>query len=564
MNRLLFIICMICSSWSVWGTEIIKVKAAGGDATPRIQAAIQKAAALKGKPVMIQLEQGDYHLYRTSSFQKVYFISNTASKEENPDTTKHIGLQIENIRNLVIDGGGARLITHGEMTGFVIDGCENIVLRNFTLTAADPTVPEMTVLDIGDNYLTAKIHPDSQYEIVDGRLTWKGEGWSFSGGIAQNFDPHANVTYRCNSPMSDVVKAIELDKGIVRFNYSRRPEGHPGLVYQMRDAIRDEVCGFIHKSKNVTLKNLNIHFLGNFGIVGQYSENLTYDRLMCEPEWGHGRSCAGFADFVQMSGCKGKIRIFDSRFEGAQDDPVNIHGTHLKVMEYVGSNQVRVRFMHSQSYGFEAFFKGDEIELVQVNSLRPLQAARVKAVKRLDDYEILLTLDRPVKEEIKKQEMAVENVTWTPEVEIVNNYFARTPTRGILLTTRRKVLIENNVFFRIPMSGIYISDDARGWYESGPVADVTIRGNLFIECGSPVIGIAPENDRPSGAVHRNIHILSNRFILNSKDAVYARWTDGIEVQGNYFVFGEMLDPDQFIRFENCENVKIDHNKSGKR
>jgi hypothetical protein len=39
---------------------------------------------------------------------------------------------------------------------------------------------------------------------------------------------------------------------------------------------------------------------------------------------------------------------------------------------------------------------------------------------------------------------AIENITWTPEVEIRNNFFARIPTRGVLVTTRRKVVIENN------------------------------------------------------------------------------------------------------------------------
>lgn len=134
-------------------------------------------------------------------------------------------------------------------------------------------------------------------------------------------------------------------------------------------------------------------------------------------------------------------------------------------MDYPASNQVRVRFMHNQSFGFEAFFKGDEVELVQVNSLRKLQSAWVKQVKRLDNYEILLTLDRPVDEQVKQQPVVVENVTWTPEVLIRNNYFSRIPTRGILVTTRRKVVIEKNIFFRTPMSAILISDDARSWYE---------------------------------------------------------------------------------------------------
>ena len=61
------------------------------------------------------------------------------------------------------------------------------------------------------------------------------------------------------------------------------------------------------------------------------------------------------------------------------------------------------------------------------------------------------------------------------------------------------------------MSGIFIADDARSWFESGMVRDVTIRNNNFIECGAPVILIAPENKCNDGYVHRNITITNNLF-----------------------------------------------------
>ena len=70
---------------SVVGAEVIRVSATQGDATPRIQAAIEKARQYRGKPVVIRLEQGNYHLFRTSCSKQVYYISNTASEEENPD-----------------------------------------------------------------------------------------------------------------------------------------------------------------------------------------------------------------------------------------------------------------------------------------------------------------------------------------------------------------------------------------------------------------------------------------------------------------------------------------------
>lgn len=560
----LILIVLLCQLSGLWAQIVIPVKAGAGDATSVLQAAIEEARKYNGKPVEIRLEQGDYHLYRTSALKQVYYVSNTASAVENPDPTKHIGLWLKNLKNVTLNGGGARLITHGEMTAFVIDGCEHIRLCHFSLQAADPSVVEMTVTDTTAYTATFRIHPDAKYVIEANELRWSGEGWSFKGGIAQTFDRVTNVTNRCGLPTDHRISITEAGEHTIRVEYNRSTGVRPGEVFQIRDAIRDEVCGFIHKSKGVTLEHLNLYFLGNFGIVGQYSENLTYNHLRCEPEYGSGRTCAGFADFLQISGCKGQVRILNSRFEGAQDDPINIHGTHLKVVEQLSDERIRVRFMHHQSYGFDAFFKGDKIGLVQVNSLICLQTARVKKVERIDDYDLLLTLDRPVAPRVKQESLVVENLTWTPEVCIENNYFARIPTRGILVTTRGRVVIRNNVFFRTPMSGIYISDDARSWYESGAVRDVLICDNDFIECGSPVIGIAPENDQPQGAVHRNVRILANRFTLSAKEAIYARWTDGIEIRDNYFVYREKLEPEAFIRLENCVNIQTGPNRTGTR
>lgn len=541
---------------------VINVAATDGDATSALQQAIEDAARKKGEKVTIKLENGDYNLYRTSASCQLYHVSNTTSAEENPDRTKHIGLWLKKMKNVTIDGNGARLITHGEMTTFVLDSCENIVMRNFTLTSADPSVPEMTVIETGKDYITSRVHPSSHYEINDGIFRWIGEGWQFSGGLAQVFYPETNITNRCESPMSGICKAEETEAGIVRFHYEKEHPFHTGEVYQMRHTIRNEVCGLIQRSKNVLLEDLQIYFLGNFGIVGQYSENLTYRRLWCAPEPGSGRTCAGFADFVQMSGCKGRINIEDSYFEGAHDDAINIHGTHLKVTELVDKNRIRVRFMHGQSYGFAAFSKGDKIELTDIHTLLCVEKATVKQTEHIDDYEIILTLDKDISTNMKnKDDMVVENVTWTPDVVIRNNYFSRLPTRGVLVTTRGKVCIENNTFYRLPMPAILISDDARSWYESGPVRDVTIRYNRFIEGGSPVIAIAPENDRYEGGVHKNITIDSNRFKIKSGNIIEARSSDNIFVTGNVVETPSDRDFSDYIRFEKCNDVSVEKNRT---
>ena len=78
------------------------------------------------------------------------------------------------------------------------------------------------------------------------------------------------------------------------------------------------------------------------------------------------------------------------------------------------------------------------------------------------------------------------------------------------------------------MPGILIEDDAEGWFESGPVRDMTIRNNKFIGCG---IEINPhtESNKPEEWVHENIRIEGNFF---DGGGVSAQGVKGLTVVGN--------------------------------
>lgn len=86
------------------------------------------------------------------------------------------------------------------------------------------------------------------------------------------------------------------------------------------------------------------------------------------------------------------------------------------------------------------------------------------------------------------------------------------------------------------MSAILIADDARSWYESGPIRDVTIKDNRFIDCASPVINIAPENIRYDGPVHQGITIEGNAFTYSNPNAnpflISTKAVDGLTVRRN--------------------------------
>lgn len=572
MKYPLIVVIFLCCVQVLYAKQpiTIEISLQQGDATVAFKEAILQVKKLNGTPAILNIAPGKYYFSREASTKKVYHISNTTSEQEDADPTKHIALFLEKLQNVTIQGNGSTLLMTGEMTSFVIDDCKNIIFKNLNFDYVHPTQTEVTVDRIENGFVDFSVHPRAPYKLENGTLTWYGDGWSFGRGIAQAYDPIRDVTWRTDSPMERVYKVEELAKNKLRFFYKEPFSTKKEFVYQLRDAIRDEVAGFVNRSKDIKFEGVNYYYLGNFGIVCQYSDNLLFKDMKFMPEDGSGRTNAGFADFLQVSGCKGLLRVENCVFVGAHDDPINVHGTHLKVIDVVNDKQVKLRFMHPQTYGFPAFYANDRIEFVNSLTLNPILKAVVKEAILLNEREMLVTLTKAIDTEAitKLSDVAVENVTWTPDVEIVNNYFSRIPTRGILITTRGKVLIADNVFHRMQMSGILISNDAMSWYESGPVRDVTIRNNTFYECGYPVINISPENKENNKAVHQNIRIVDNKFILlpqaQGAKAIHAKSVNGLLVRDNTIDLNgiEAKSVDSFFQFEHVDNATIKNNSLG--
>ncbi|WP_214629487.1 right-handed parallel beta-helix repeat-containing protein [Paenibacillus agaridevorans] len=545
-------------------TDYGAIPDSGADATSAIQAAIDAASRANG-PTEVAFPPGRYDLFPTYAVRSAYFISNTASEEEHPDHTKTIGLRLKGAHRIRIEGNGSRLLFHGKMTPVVMDGCSDAEIRNLTIDFARPTISEMRITATGASHWDVEVHPDSNYRLQDDKLYWIDESWSHRGGPAQEYDPVSNRTWRVPNPILLAKQVEQLGQGKLRLHFSCAPHTSVGHVFQMRDGIRDQVGALIVGCKNIIWRNVWMQYMHGLGIVGQFSENLMFERLRLAPDPSSGRTAAAFADFVHLSGIKGKISIVDSVFEGAHDDAINVHGTHLRIVEVLDGRRIRVRFMHPQSYGFSASHPGDEIDFISASSLTSYATCSVVGVKPLSPREVELTLDSPVPEMIEDGDV-IENVTWTPELTVRGNVFKRIPTRGILATTRRKVTIENNVFERLHMSAILIADDAESWFESGMVRDVLIRRNRFVDCGNrqaPVLLIRPENtevsaDRP---VHSNVIICDNRFELDGTALLEAKSTSGLifadnDISRNVGNDGLSADSDEIIRLWACSGVEI--------
>ena len=491
---------------------------------------------------VLVFDKGRYDVWPEGAERREWFISNTSTETECPSKVKTVGILIEDMHDLTVEGNDASLVFHGKMITIAVAHSRNIVLKGLHIDFERPGMSEMTVIDHDSTGTTVQFHRDSRYEVdADGHIRLYGEGWRSKVFHCLDYTPateHLHYSRAWDWLRSS--RARDLGGGRVHFATPEEFATAPGQIFSVRDVIRDHVGLFLFESRDVELRDMHVHYMHGLGIVSQYTHNITMQSVECAPREGSGRLIASSADFMHFSGCSGRVRILDCRFSGAQDDPVNVHGTNLRIVRRTASDRAVLRFMHGQSYGFRAFSEQDTVAFVCAATMERHSYAVVKSVKPLSEREVEVTFDRKIPKELKVNSDCVENITCTPEVEIRRCRFTHTNTRGTLMTTPRRVVIADNVYIKTGMSAILIEGDAEGWYESGPVCDVTIENNTFIDCGyvggpaNAVIALHPSNtiidaERP---VHRNVRILNNRFVTFGNPVLYAKSTSGLRFEGN--------------------------------
>ena len=500
----------------------------GKDVTAAFNAALQKCRD-NGTGVL-HLEKGVYDFWPEDAARKEIFVSNTSSEVECPSKIKVIGLLLEDQHNLTIDGNGAELIFHGKQTMLGIIHSSGIRLRNLHIDCERPGVSEMLIEKVEPDGVILRFNQSSWYEITtEGKLELVGEGWKTEYPHCIEYDNESgHMVYSSDWAIVQESRAEEIEKGRVKVFTDATSSFKEGNILTVRDRIRDQVGILNLESKDLEFEDMGVHSLHAIGVISQFCKDLSFRNVRFEPGEGSGRILASSADFLHFSGCAGKINVQGCRFSGAQDDCINVHGTYLVLEEIVPEQKLRLRFAHHQTYGMQAFWPGDTISFVNRESLQTVATTVVDSVCRLSDREVLLTVNQLIPQEIREREYVIENLTWTPEVEICNNYFTRTSTRGTLITTPRKSVIRDNVYEKVGMSAIFISGDARNWYESGAVKDLTISNNRFIDCAynngskGAVILIEPTNSADDEPVHETIRIISNRFESEGREPVISK------------------------------------------
>ena len=473
---------------------------------------------------------GTYHVREEDCYRLTgYYCSNTCLHDENPDGRRSAAVFLKGKRGVTIEGNGAAILIHGKITPFVFDSCENITVKDLSVDYACPTMAEFTVLASGDGRCVLRVSRDTLFRVEGNRIYWRGENgpggtpyWEHAADGPKQFvtiyDPSTEKS-RLTSPAVLAFSSVEADGRDLTVSTDNCGEFVPGTVFQSRNIVRDQTGGMFQRCRDLRFEGLRIKFMHGLGMVSQFCENVSY--INCDLTPGEGRTIASTADFFHFSGCRGLVEIIGCRARGAHDDFANVHGTHLRVTETgTDGRSLTVRFMHGESWGFQAFEKGDSVEFIRWDTLIPYAEAKVTSYERLSDTDIRLTLDRRIPEGVETGKDVLENASWTPDVHISGCDIGPIAARGILCTTRGRVLIENNRFRRLKFPALLVEDDCNFWFESGYTKHIVFRNNEVSGCsydgayaGHPALRYSPQvMDKNSREyVHGRLTVENCRF-----------------------------------------------------
>lgn len=291
--------------------------------------------------------------------------------------------------------------------------------------------------------------------------------------------------------------------------------GKPGQRICCRFTTGPSISYVIHSTKNngVILENILCNSCPAGFVFSSYSANLLIKGLKVAVPDGSERLFGSNEDCMHLVDMFGDLVVTDSSFVGIGDDALNIHSQLTRIAEMDG-NSVKIVNGRDGTPPYPSYIiAGESVELFD-KSCKSLGIATVKSVVgnkiTLDSVPEGLTVG-----------CCVQNVSCAPDTVIKNCTVEFGRARGLLIQTKNAV-ISDCTFKNMRLSGILMAPDFGYWYEAGFTDNVLITNNTFENCASlangfGVIHISTSHDGlnatfPTGAGHKNVSILDNRFI----------------------------------------------------
>ena len=471
--------------------------------------------ALTDEEKTLVFEKGEYFIDTDKLPQEKFFITNTVGdgewkKVETPHLNR-AGISLKGVKNLVVEGGGARFVLRGQACNAALRDCKRVTLKDVAFDSEAPDMHELKVVRRGAFYIDYAVDKYSTLKKICGKWFFVGKGYSAlvtfgrpAGWIGKVTAKDENCIKRVNHPLTGAFAMSMPQKGIFRAHYVFTPLYKKKDTFCLFDVRRKYNGIFAENCEELVFEGVEQNFNYGLALVCQMCDGVTMRGCRFAPRKGV-RYMASVADFVQICMCRGTVVIENNYFEGSGDDGLNVHGIHFPVTKTDGK-RITVKFAHPQSHGFNPFKAGDRLRIIDKNTLLEKGACTLVSSRLADEHTLELILD---KEWDFGKGAVIENASACPEVVYEGNTLERIITRGALFTSAGASRIENNKFLHTSMHAIHISDDAENWFESGMVKNLRVSGNYFGKVNGAALSVKPENKKCGGVVHSGIVFENN-------------------------------------------------------
>ena len=352
MNRwiLLAIVATVSSVVAGEAAERISVRSFGVEPDTRRNAlpAVMKAldACRTKSDAVLVFPKGRYDFWPVLANNRDFYQSNTSHTGP-----MRCGILVEGMTNVVIDGQDSTFIYHDRISPFVVSGSARVTIQNVSIDWDIPLTAQAEVRAVNGRNVDLHIDPVGYpFEVKDNRIVFLGEGWTSAWWGTMEFDRKTRLipprsgdaTLGGWGPQARIGKTA---KDAVRLYDCGGCLPAVGNMLVLRHSERDHAGIFLRNSRDVACRNVNLYHSGGLGLLAQYCENVTLDHYNAVPNKARGRYLSGHDDGAQISNCGGLVSIENCEFEGLMDDPINIHGTCVKIIKRVAPDRLRARFM---------------------------------------------------------------------------------------------------------------------------------------------------------------------------------------------------------------------------
>jgi len=506
----------------------------GQNRTPEVVSALLHAE----DGTVLRFSAGTYDFYEEGVYEG-YF-----SPSCNKSGDKKVVFPLLNLKNVTVDGGNADFVFHDRLFPFVIQNCRGVTIKNFTMDFSFPrcciayvgkVTGEGFELVIDRNTYNYSVSKRGNLNISAGRDEFSTcERRFFLKPCVQGaqvcFLAAGQIFYENINPPAPMLycDAEETENGVfLRYKDAFRPDYKENTpIFISFDEQRDNDMFFLEKSSSMLFEDIHIYSGAGMGFTGQCCENVTLRRCTVAPRGNGVLDYSTTADAILFTNFSGQVNIEDCHIQNTLDDALSIHGFYTKIDRITAPKKAVARFIHRSQGGARIYLPGDQVVASDgVTMSEKITATIKKAHFENDPYEVFLEFEEEIDTLLAPGDY-IENRKRTPDVRISGCSFENLP--HLRIGTAGKTVIENNIIKQC--GGIAINDLLHYWLASGPVRDVRVINNKFINCERGVFAFIDRDPR-SDVRHKNIKIIGNSF-TDCFTAINMQKTDGVVVQGN--------------------------------